>query len=152
MKYLLFILLSLMLMSYNSSAHNNVWAFPDSGMIWCQHEGGGDGFSMGYTIDYEIISTGKDTLVDGKKYIIMLSTGTRISGPFGMQEKNTFKDEFFGMFWNDTLNKRVDCYTPTGRFMYDFDMEVGDTVKWIGDDYLSSGMKPFIVDSIDTVI
>ena len=145
MKSFLFSLLSLLLISNFSNAQNYAWAFPDSGMIWCQYEGGGDGVSAGYTDYKEIISTGEKVFKNGRWYTKLLETGKYTGGRFGMQNTSTYKDVEFGMFWNDTLNKSVDCYTPNGRFIYDFDMEVGDTVKWV------SYSSPVIVSSIDSI-
>lgn len=149
MKTFLFSLLSLILIFNSSTAQDYAWAFPDSGMIWCQIERSGDGFSGGSTIEREIISSGQKVLRNGKWYTKLLETGVSTGGPFGMQTSSSFKDREFGMFWNDTLNKSVDCYTTYGeRYIYDFDLEVGDTVKWFNESFIS---YPLTVDSIDTV-
>jgi hypothetical protein len=133
MKKLLFLISVLFTLA--SLAQQPVYfPFPDSNAQWNMHV-----LNMGWPpIDenYSIIISG-DTLING-----LLYHNLTIVNPAGYK----------GAIRQDTLNRKVFIIPPaaaTEELLYDFTMQVGDTVKGYIENYLNT---KDIVENIDTVL
>lgn len=123
--------------------------FPDSNAIWNIHFDVNCFMNGTGNEDYSIIISG-DTLINNQTYhklttpyVLSYSTGTCGGITTGYK----------GAIRQDTTNKKVFFIPPadtTEKLLYDFTMQVGDTVKgYIGENALP---QDIIVQSIDSVL
>lgn len=149
MKNLVFIftlLISLSLRGQTSFYHN----MPDSGAVWNFHFtfycfGTGGGFADYY---YSITIKG-DTIINSQSYHKLNSPYAQ---SFSVGNCGGVLIGYNGAFREDTANRKV-YYVPiansTEQLLYDFNLQVGDTVKG----YLQSFLSPYdTVQSIDSIL
>gem|GEM_PF-6204511 len=123
------------------------WAFPDSGIVWCQSMSWGIPTDVYGNLNHQIFPDGSDTIINGLKYYKLFHTGTDfISIPLPFGRYNSFHKELYGFFRNDTLSEKVEFRTTNNSIssiIYDFNLNVGDTCYPYD--------EQTIVDSISTV-
>ena len=148
---ILFLSFLLLTFKIGHSQTNVYHPFPDSASVWNIHYGAYC-FSNGTgNADYSIVISG-DTLISSQtyhklitQYVQDFSTGT--CGPTGILG-------YRGAIRQDKINKKVFFVPPsnsTVQLLYDFNMQVGDTVKGYIEGATLSGI-PDIVQSIDSVL
>ncbi len=151
--YTLFFLMLLSFVSFSQNYQGYV-PFPTSDNYWVETydiEGNLPDTSICLTKQYYFE---KDTTINGLQYHKMkMRKANRFGfsgcGPFATA---AFTTSTFGYLRNDSINKKVWLRFPssnTDSLLYDFDLEIGDTLK---SSYLMSSSSILIVDSIDTVL
>lgn len=141
------ILLIFTLATLASKAQTSVYhAFPESGAIWNFEMNVSCPPIFSYSENYSITTTG-DTLINSQTYhklsipAVVKSHDTTICGGIVPGYKGAFRQ--------DTLSKKVFIVLPsynTELLLYDFNMQVGDTVQGITAPYFDT------VVSIDSVL
>src|SRR5690554_4177613 len=149
-KSLLILLLLFSAVSINAQT-SAFYAFPDSNAVWNFHT---TEFRLGSGcfIDeqYSILMDG-DSLINNIKYN-KLSIPYMLSNTIGCNETSIVTAAYKGAVRVDSVNKKVFYVPPTKNseeLLYDFTLEVGDTIKG----YLySNSSAPTIVQAIDSVV
>jgi hypothetical protein len=114
---------------------------PDTLAVWRQSFAGDEMFDK-----YQLY-TAEKTTIDSFVYTVLRKTGN--SEAWGTA--NGYTDTMFGLFRNDTLNRKVffrhAIADTADQVLYDFSLNVGDTIPstWLGNNWLN------VIDSIDTV-
>jgi len=146
-KLLLFTLTTIVL---SAKAQTSVYhPFPESNAVWNYHfTVAGVNCQDGYTDKYYSLTISGDTLINSQTYhklttpfIQSVATGTCTGPVIGYQ----------GAIRQDIMNKKVFYVPPsniTEQLLYDFNMQVGDSVKG----FTESLTYPDIVQSIDSVL
>lgn len=136
-----------------SSAQTNIYhQFPDSGVTWNFFETAPCWAPGQYTYDYSIVMDG-DTLINGMLYH-KLSTPCKIQNTLGMcfpaVGDSVIAVGYVGAIREDTVSRKV-YYFDGGveRLLYDFNMQIGDTVQGL---MYSFGSTTDTVISIDSIL
>lgn len=127
--------------------------FPDSAAVWNMHYGS-SGLCQGMSKDYYSMVISGDTVIGSQTYHKLNIHGVQvISTSLTSQCPNTVP-VYKGAIREDVNNKKVFIVPPSAnseQLLYDFNMQVGDTLKG----YLASGIPPSMPDtviSIDSVL
>jgi hypothetical protein len=147
MKQLFFF--SLLLATLSSVGQTTTYhSFPDSNAIWNFHYQAYC-FANGSGNEYYSITINGDTLINNQTYR-QLKTPSVLS--FSTGNCGGFHSGYRGAIRNDAANKKVFYVPPTDsteQLLYDFNMQVGDTLKG----YIASfAIQTDTVQSIDSVL
>ena len=147
----LFILILSVLNSIIGQAQTNVYhPFPNSSCQWTglnwDHSGGGSG-----PVQYDSyqLSISGDTTIGSFIYHKLYQSGFTYCQPCPIYNGQNYNLHYVGAFRQDTLNKKVYLYkNGTDNLAYDFNLNVGDTIKTC----LSTFQTGHYISSIDSVI
>jgi len=130
---------------FNAFAQNYK-PFPTSNAMWRETNMGP--LKKGYAEDYQYIITG-DTSINGKIYHKLQKTGYEFTWEAGHTQRVPI-DHYAGCFRNDTLEKKIFFIYDKNYevLLYDFNMQLGDTVYPIYNNHGEFG----IITEIDTVL
>lgn len=145
------ILTLLVLTSIIAKAQTNVYhQFPDSNCLWTglnwDHSGGGSG-----PVQYDSyqLSISGDTTIGSFVYHKLYQSGFTYCQPCPMNNGQYYNLHYVGAFRQDTPNKKVYLYkNGADNLAYDFNLNVGDTIKTC----LSTFQTGHYISSIDSVI
>jgi hypothetical protein len=149
MKKLLLLIATLSLFSAKSQTFV-YHPFPESNAIWNVNMSQGMCFMGGFLSENYSITFSGDTIIDNQTYQKLTSPFVQSNFTGGCTQINF--PGYQGAIRQDVTNKKVFYLPPsqsTEQLLYDFTMEVGDTVKG----YLASFNNPLdIVTEIDSVL
>ncbi len=128
-----------------TKAQSLAWAFPDSGIVWCQSTRWGNPTEASGGTDQQIFPDGSDTLINGLIYYKLFHTGSRYNSIPG-SAAIYFTYQPYGFFRNDTLNELVEFRRIyEDPIIYDFNLNVGDTI------FFPRYPEMVVIDSISTI-
>lgn len=150
-KNLLFVLITFFLFSIKTSAQYTPLFIDSSTFYRTDYNVSNAGFCVGLAASYQFLFVG-DTIINTTTYKKINKAGW-VNGSLSQCYTGTPMG-YQGAFRDDSLQKKVFLITPGSTsedLVYDFNLNIGDTIKSILIDSVS-GCPTIIIDNIDSVL
>lgn len=119
---------------------------PTENVVWREYTREILGSSHSISRDFQYYMSG-DTLISGKIYHKLYKSGRNYSYYWGGKDSTDYADLYVGAIREDSV-KRVYLFDTSEVLLYDFNLDIGDTITAM---YGAVGNYTYIVDEIDSV-